>query len=295
MKNSILKITTLLSFLFFFTFFINNNISAQASICNATIPTTTCPVDTVLCPMELSDQIVVTMASSLPNLEYIILDQNQQASNGSGPAIIGFDVDGQIIPQDLGVDSTTVLQILPVAYDLAAIQETLDDLLKGSFLIIPFPPISVTCCSVSMGICDQLNAAGINCGSDFTSLGQAFSLISSDTSELFSIPDLINGIDSINAALADPVIPSECGGGDMICYAYGSSCSFNIQSYAPLLTFTLPEHTASISVSADTIQSSATVSAGLMVDYLFGIEVTLMNGFEAQLNSTFSAEPGGCD
>jgi hypothetical protein len=244
--------------------------------------------------MELSDQIVVTAASSLPNMEYFIVDLNQPATNGSGPAIIGFDVDGQFTPQDLGVDSNTILQISPVAYDLAAIQETLDDVLKGTFFI-PFPPFSAPCCSVSMGICDQLIAAGINCGADFTSLSQAFALISSDTTDLFSITDLINGIDTINTTLNGPLIPAACGGGDMICYAYGSACEFDIEPLTPVLAFTAPDHLASISVSADTIQSSATVSSGLMVEYLFAVEVTLENGFEAELNSSFTAEPGGCE
>ena len=285
MMNRILALLILLSC-------IQTNMFAQASICGATIPMTSCPADTVLCPMEMSDEIIVTAASSLPNLEYFIVDLNQLATNGSGPAIIGFDVDGQIIPQDYGVDSNTVLQISPVAYDLAAIQETLDDILKGTFFIFGFP---FDCCSVSQGVCDQLIAAGINCGSDFTSLSQSFALISSDTSELFSIADLINGIDSINTTLSDPSIPSECGGGDMICYAYGSSCDFDILPLTPLITFASPDHIASITVTADTIQSSALVSSGTDVEYLFGVEVLLLNEFETELSGTFLAAPGGCD
>jgi len=240
---------------------------------------------------ELSDEITLSTTSNLPNLEYAVVDLNLPATNNSGPAIIGIDPDGQIIPEELDIDSTTMIEIFPIAYDLAAIQETLDDILKGTF----FPPFNIPCCSVAQDICDQLNDAGIFCGNDFTSLSQGFALISADTNDLFSVMDFIDGLDSINMQLADPSIPAECGGGDTICYAYGVACPFDVITLPPLITFSAPQHMADTIVIADSIQSTAIIGPGLDVEYLFGIEVLLMNGFETQLTGEFLADPGTCD
>ena len=263
---------------------------AQGSICGATVPVPICPMDTILCPSEFSDEILLSINSSLPDLEFAIIDLNQQATNNSGPAIIGIDMDGRFIPSDFGVDSNTTLAVFPVAYDLQAIQETLDDILKGTI-----PPFNIPCCTLNAAFCTQLTGAGINCGSDFTSLSQAFSLFSSDTSELFSLQDLLDDIDSLNMTLSSPLIPAACGGGDMICYAYGSSCHFLVEPLAPLLVIVPPYHMMDTSVVAQVIQSSAFIPSGVVVQYTHAEEAILLSGFEIELNGILESSSGGCE
>ena len=263
---------------------------AQGSICGATIPITNCPADTHLCFTELSDSTVLVTPSNLPNLEYAIVDLNVPSTANTGPAIIAVVPSSQFIPMDVGIDSTTILEVFPIAYDLVAIQETLDDILKG--LIFGFIP----CCTVAPDVCDQLTGAGINCGSDFTSLSQAFALFSADTNILFSIDDFIDGIDSVNMTLADPNIPSECGGGDVICYAYGLPCLFEVNDFStsiPLLSFSSP-HVVDTMARAQSFQSSAIVTGGLDVAYLFNTEVDLISGFETINSSSFLIQKEGC-
>ncbi len=252
-----------------------------------------CPTDTVLCIYELSDSISLTVNSNLPDLEYAIVDLNEPATNGSGPAIIGISTSSQFIPQDYGVDSNTTLEVFPIAYDKAVIQALLDDILKGSVFV---PPIfNIPCCTFAGDLCMQLNDAGIMCGDDFTSLAQSFALFSADTTDRFSVQDFVDGIDSLNMVLADPSIPPDCGGGTEICYAYGSSCEFEVIRLEPFLSFALPAHTNDTTIVADTVYSSALVGAGLDVTYQFGIEALLQDGFETQGDGEFLAAPGGCD
>ncbi len=285
-----MKITIRFISLLSFAFLLNLTAQAQGSICGATVPIPFCPDDTLLCTFEMSDPIDLSTSSSLPDLEFAIVDLNQLATNNSGPAIIAIDLNGQFIPVDIGVDSNTMLEVFPIAYDLAAIQETLDDVLTGTI-----PPFNIPCCTLAPDACTELNDAGIYSGSDFTSLSQAFSLLTADTNALFSINDFVDGLDSINLALSNPLIPAACGGGDVICYAYGTTCPFTVILLDALANLAPPLHMTDALVLADSIHSSATVLGGLSVDYLFVHEAILIPGFEVLFNGSFTAEPGGCD
>ncbi len=279
----------LISIVIIFAF--SSFVFSQGNNCGNTEPVPICPTDTVLCIYELSDPVIVSDSSNLPNMEFAVVDLGQMATNGSGPAIIHVSRSSRFRPIDIGIDSITSLQIFPIAYDLAAIQETMDDLLKGTFL----PPLNLPCCDFASDICDQLMGAGINCGSDLDSLAQAFALFNADTNVLLSVQDFIDGVDSVNMQLADPIVPASCGGGDEICYAYGSACEFSVRLLEPLIAFAAPAHVSDTVAVADNIQSSAIVNSGLFVEYLFGVEVLLSNGFETLGNSEFIADPSACD
>lgn len=262
----------------------------QGQNCGNTIPIAVCPNDTVVCHTSLTDTLTLSMTSNLPNLEWGIVDLNKMATNGSGPAIVGVDADGSFIPNDFGIDTATMIEIIPLAYDLQAIQETLDDILKGTFSIFNIP-----CCTFATDVCNRLMAAGINCGSDFTSLEQAFTLIATDSTELLSVQDLVDGLDSVNMALADPAIPAECGGGDTICYAYGAPCTLDVRVIQPFLTLGAPLHTIDSLFTADTIVSTANIAPGIFIQYLFGSEVTLQSDFSVEVNGELIVSPDACD
>lgn len=265
-------------------------IFSQGQNCGNTIPIPVCPDDTVVCHTQLTDSFKISTPSNLPDVEWGIVDLNKMATNGSGPAIVGVDEDGIFIPEEYGIDTATTIEVIPIAYDILAIQETLDDILLGTI-----PPFSIPCCTVAPDVCTQLMNAGINSGSDFMSLSQAFALVSSDTSDLLSVQDFINGLDSVNMSLSDPLIPAACGGGDMICYAYGEACTLGVKVIEPFLSLSAPLHDTDSTFTAEIIQSTATVQNGLFINYLFDREASLGTDFTVEINGELLIDSQGCD
>lgn len=247
----------------------------QGNNCGNSEPVPLCPLDTLLCVNELSDAIVVS-GNDLPDVEFLITDENVTSTSGSGPAIISIIADNQFVPQDVGVDTTTRLSVIPMSYDLLVVQNLLDDILQGTFL----PPLDIPCCTFASGLCQDLNNAGIFSGSDFQSLSQLFSLFSSDTSDLFSLIDVIDNLDSINTVLNGGTIPGSCGGGTTLCYAYGESCHFDVLKVLPSIALNNFPPQDNFVVAADSIYSTSDLITAIDVWYLFTSEVILDDGFE---------------
>jgi len=244
-------------------------------------PVQLCPSDTFLCDGQMTPAPVISVASDLPDLEFIIVDQSVMASNGSGPGIVGIDNDGIFVPSAFGVMPGSTLDVIPVAYNLAAIQATMDELLKGVVFIFP-------CCSLAGTVCADLNNAGIFCGADITSLEDVFPLFNA-TGDTLSITDFVTALADANTQLMDPNIPAACGGGDSIDYAYGNSCSYTIYDVIALLN--LPDHIISEVVErSDYVESGALVSNSLSVEYYGGNYVELVSPFEVQLGGELLAD-----
>ena len=104
-----------------------------------------------------------------------------------------------------------------VNYNLAEVQGLLDGILTGSAI-----PLGACCNWVDLafpGLCMNLNAGGINSGSDIQNLNDVFTLISQfNPGETFSIQGFLFEIDSINNDAA--ILPAACGSSNLpICYA----------------------------------------------------------------------------
>lgn len=247
-------------------------------------PVLTCPLDLNLCIIEMTDAPTISTASDLPNTEYFVINPAIMATNGSGSAIVGVDIDGMLIPSDFGIMPGGTLEIIPVSYDLSKIQNTIDDILKG--LIGGFIP----CCLGAGTTCADLNNAGINCGSDVMSIEHIFPLIN-NTGDLLSVTDFGNSVTGANTQLGGA--PPECGGGDFIAYAYGNSCIYTVYNVFEVIS--VPDHTMSETIErSDFIESTALVSNGLVVNYFAGNHVELLALFEVQLGGEFLADINLC-
>lgn len=250
------------------------------SNCSSTAAQVVCPSDLNLCFNETSNPIQVSVASSLPNLEYVVADESVVSTTNTGASIIDFDVDGIITPSDYLINPPTQLTVTPTSYDLPVIQGLADDILTGVFIIFP-------CCTFVPDICAALNSNGIYSGADVVSLEQLLPILSS-SGQLLSIQDVTNAVDSVNLALSDPSIPAACGGGIEICYAFGNSCTFDV--IADDLIFTNADHQSStIETAGNSIISTAVVSNNLNVAYEAAQIICLDNDFTVDPSGEFSA------
>lgn len=281
-------------FLFFIILCIQFKATAQGNNCGDVEPVLQCQLDTIICGSELTQAPIITTPSTLPDLEYAIVDHSIPSSSNTGPSVVGIDIDGIFMPDEFNISDSTNFGVIPIAYDLAQIQETLDDVLKGTYTILF---ITNTCCNLiqsqaNVAVCDSLNAAGIYCGSDVTSLSQAATLFSAtsggSSSDSLSILDIVTQIDSLNTQLANPLVPANCGGGDKIAYAYGNECLYRVM---PDTLYQSQIYTASNLVEAnEVIISTSIVNAPSIVEYNSNICIELQAGFETILGADFTAE-----
>lgn len=267
-----------------------NSTFAQISNCGDVIPTATCPADVVLCPMDLTDPITITNlgALTLPDIEYAVIDLTQTSTAGTGPPIVGIDDDGIFMPSTYGLTAGQ-FDVVPLNYDLAVIQSIIQAFLTNDAI-----PIVLSCCDAAitqgLDLCGDLNAIGITMGSDITSLGQLVDLLQGNSTDTFSLTDFDSQIGDINTQLAQS---AACSGGNTICYAYGNSCTY---TFIPnVLTISTP-HTMNETIQAAmTINSTATVPAGLTVVYNAGQCIELNPSFCVQGGADFTAEIQPCN
>ena len=276
----------------FFTFLSTLNIFAQGNNCTGDIqPMMTCPTDLTVCENEQTVSPMITLNSNLPDLEYGIVDLSQTSNAGTapGPPVVGFDDDGIFAPADFGLLPGNQFEIIPTAYDLTLIQNTLDDFLKNSFFFVP-------CCDLDPNsFCDTLNMVGIFCGSDVTSLQQMLELQQGNSNTTYSIDEFLLELDALNAELAN--VPSACGGGNEICIAYGNACTYSIENISPVVNITTP-HTMSETIAASNLITSNTlITTGLVILYELANSIELLPGFEVENGAEFTADPnsGACN
>lgn len=270
----------------------SHTLSAQGNNCGNIEPAIQCPMDTTICLMQLTTAPVVTTTSDLPNLEYAVVDYNKPATSGTGPSVVGVDVDGIFMPNDFALMPGSNFGIIPVSYDLIAIQELLDKLLKGDAV-----PFFLSCCDAAViadptvNLCDSLNAAGIYCGSDVTGLQSATALFGGGSGgDTLSIVDLINEINTVNASLNDPLNPppASCGGGDKIAFAYGNECTYWI--VPDTLNVTMPHLVSETAEAVDLVTSTSIVDSPYIIEYNANICIELQPGFETVVGADFTAQ-----
>lgn len=266
----------------------------QGNNCGDTEPVLQCPAVTCIGVNDLTSAPILSVNSNLPSIEYAIVDFSMPSTSGTGPSIVAVDQDGIFTPAQYNLAPGTQFGVLPVAYDLGAIQETIDDILKGTTVVIFFP---ITCCDLALNfggvdICGPLNNAGITCGADVVNLEQATSVFTSlagGATLNASISDLITQINDVNVQLGDPALPAACGGGDKFGFAYGAECVYTVGG--SMNVFNVPmDHQVSEVVTDYAITSSITVNSPLVVDYNAAEFIELQPLFETVLGATFHAE-----
>lgn len=268
-------------------------LAGQGNNCGDTEPQLLCPTDNSLCLNEFTSAPILAVNSNLPDIEYAIVDFSIPSTSGTGPSVVAIDQDGIFTPAQLNFSPGAQFGVVPIAYDLGAIQQTIDDLLKGTTVVIIF---TFTCCdlattAIGIDICTELNNVGITCGADVTNLEQAsnlFATLSGGATGMLSIADFLQQINDVNAQLADPNIPVDCGGGDKIAFAFGADCAYTVNSNS---TFNVPsDHQMSELITDYAIVSSVTVNSPHIVDYNAENCIELTPTFETILGSTFTAE-----
>lgn len=264
---------------------------AQNNNCGDVNPTATCPADILVCPMELTDPITITNAAALtlPDVEYAVIDLTQTSTAGTGPPIVGIDDDGIFLPSTYGLTAGQ-FDVVPISYNLAIIQAIIQ-----AFLTQDAIPIVLSCCDAAItqggvDICGDLNAIGINMGSDVMSLGQMLDLLQGNTNDTFSLTDFDGQIANLNTQLT--TAPA-CGGGNTLCYSYGNNCTYTI--VPNVITIATP-HTMNETIEAAMLVSStATVATGLTVIYHAGQCIELNPNFCVQGGANFTAEIQACN
>lgn len=203
-------------------------VTAPVVVPNASI-LTLCNNDSTTAP------VLAQAGAGLPNLEYILVDEN--ALIGGEPAILGADLDGVVQPISYSNFPTGhILSIIAVRYDLGKLQSFIESILNHD------AAPGLTCCAfvenLQNGICSGINSQGIFNGSDVQDLNNVLDVFKVLTGHNeYSIFTFLNTIDNLNSYAS--LIPQPCGSGDMpICYAldttarsqwrYGLSVSTNI-------------------------------------------------------------------
>lgn len=169
-------------------------------------------------------------SADLPTIEYIVTRRNTPAlddtgvpdtTGGGGDVIIGADVDGIFMPDNMGRYGVTLnpgdtFDLTAVGYDLPVIKELADSLLNG------VSPGSGPCCGLFgvmaivlnepaiAGFCDSVNNAGIYNSTDINGMNEVLSIFDVFSSGQTSMGSLVSTLNLINSNGTQ--ISTDCGG-----------------------------------------------------------------------------------
>ena len=189
---------------------------AQTNCTGVVMPTIDIGPPIALCDNESTDLAVVTTSSNLPTMEYLIIDLDQTALDGLGPAIIGIDDDGEFTPADLGITGPANIAIVPVSYNINDFRTVVDASFTNMYLGKP-------CCAfvdaIYPNFCAAMVAKGLTDTDNINSI--------SDIIEILDLILLTSGKDSVEGLVYKIIllenlikaIPDECLEPMSICYA----------------------------------------------------------------------------
>lgn len=189
---------------------------AQTNCNNITMPTIDIGPPITLCDNESTDLAVVTTSSNLPTMEYIIVDLDQTALDGLGPAIIGIDDDGEFLPADLGITGPANIAVVPIAYNINDFHTVIDASFNNMYLGKP-------CCAfvdaIYPNFCAAMIAKGLTDTSNINGISDIVGIL--DLILLTSGKDSVEGLVYKIILLENLIkaIPDECLEPMSICYA----------------------------------------------------------------------------
>jgi hypothetical protein len=174
--------------------------------------------------------VLATLASGdLPTVEYIITKRNSPAlddtgvpdvTGGGGDVIIGADIDGIFMPDDMGrygvrLHAGDTFDLTAIGYDLAVIQNLADSLLNGTSSSGPccglFGIMAVVLGEPAIaGFCDSINGAGIFNSTQINGMNEVLTIFDVFSSGQTSIGSFVNTLNLINSN--GTFISPECGG-----------------------------------------------------------------------------------
>lgn len=174
--------------------------------------------------------VLGTSASGdLPTVEYIITKRNSPAlddagvpdvTGGGGDVIIGADIDGSFMPDNMGRYGVTLnpgdtFDLTAIGYDLSVIQNLADSLLNGTSPSGPccglFGVMSIVLGEPAIaGFCDSMNHAGIYNSTNINGMNEVLTIFDVFSSGQTSIGSFVNTLDLINSN--GTFISPACGG-----------------------------------------------------------------------------------
>lgn len=230
----------------------------QINCPNTTPPIIAQPANSTACTGQQVVSTVTDPGIGLPTLEYIVTDPNTPATDGWGDLILGGVPSGAFDPAaEFGLMAGDEFCVTAVNYDLSQVQGLLDGILTGSAI-----PLGACCNWVDLafpGLCTNLNAGGINSGSDIQNLNDVFALVGQfNPGATFSIQGFLFEIDSINTDAG--ILPAACGSSFLdICYASDVSqqACYTVAA-GPMVTATTNQQIICPGASATLIASGGT-------------------------------------
>lgn len=161
--------------------------------------------------------------SSVPQTEFLIIQQDSLAADSLGWAIISTSLDGVVSPANLGLVPGDTFSIVSFSYDIQQIKLAVQGILTNS---VPFVG---SCCALLdsqapiPGICDSLNAAGIQDSSDVNNIDDLLTFLGAfGSGGSSSLSGLNTVLVEINAQLGTLGLTGCTNGVTEICYATDS-------------------------------------------------------------------------
>jgi len=171
----------------------------------------------------------ISNSADLPTVEYIVTKRNSPALDntgapdtigGGGDVIIGADVDGIFMPDNMGrygisLNAGDTFDLTAIGYDLDVIKNLADSLLNGTSpsgpccglfgvmaLVLGEPAIA--------GFCDSLNGQGIYNSTDINGMNEVLTIFDVFSSGETSVGSVISTLNLINSNGGS--ISTDCGG-----------------------------------------------------------------------------------
>lgn len=226
---------------------------AQMNCANTIMPTIDIGPPITLCDNEPTDPAVLTTSSNLPTMEYMIIDLNETALDGLGPAIIGIDDDGSFVPSDLGITGPANIAIVPVSYNINDFREVVDASFENEYLGKP-------CCAfvdaVYPNFCAAMEAKGLTDTENINGIADIIEIL--DLILLTSGKDSVEGLVYKIILLENMIkaIPDECLEPRSLCYAISPTRQVYNLDETPIINDVSETAPDQITIDADMNSSS---------------------------------------
>jgi len=222
---------------------------AQTNCNGITMPLIDIGPPITLCDNESTDPAVVVTSSNLPTMEYLIIDLDDMALDGLGPAIIGIDDDGAFVPADLGITGNRNIAIVPITYNIQDFRDVVDASFNNMYMGKP-------CCAfvdaIYPNFCAAMEAKGLTDTDNINGIADIIQIL--DLILLTSGKDSVEGLIYKIVLLENLIkaVPDECLEPMSICYAISPTRQiYNINE------------TPTVYDIAETAPNQITVDAGL--------------------------------
>lgn len=229
--------------------------------------------------------LYTTIPTGLPNTEFLLIQRDSLAEDQLGSVILTATLDGRVVPVDFGLTTCNELCLVPFSYDLAQLQEIVDSLISGQYVV------GTSCCDAAgqffVGLCDSLANHGIYSGSDITSLNEVIILMgifAGTTNTSISLIGFISTIQQINTFAS---LFGTCAANyTEICFAVSTS-----DTAMDCYRVALPNSSNFVDIMQDTVRIPPNGNVNLMGTFLPNSSLDTLNWFISNSGSSLVVDP----